>query len=175
MTTTKDKNTPLEPLGPGSVLPYQREGIVNLARRFAQVLLAAVSEATPADGLKNEFGLLVAISHASGLEQKTLGAVMALDLTTISQLVDVLEGKGYVRRVASPSDRRAKLVEITAAGQRFVGEHRPAVIKVQSEVLSVLTQQERQVLTDMLARVIQANPQYDRPGGGRRAPRSKGD
>jgi DNA-binding MarR family transcriptional regulator len=137
--------------------------------------MAAVSEVVPADGLRNEMGVLVAVANASGLEQKALGAVMALDLTTISQLVDVLERKGFVRRVGSPVDRRSKLVEITRAGQRYVAEHRPRVIKIQNEVLSVLSEAERAALTDMIARVIQANPQYDRPGGGRRAPKAKDD
>ena len=155
------------------MLDYQRVGIVNLARRFGQVLLSAVSEATPEDGLRHEFGLLVAISHASGLEQKSLAAMMALDLTTIGQLVDALEGKGQVRRVNSTIDRRVKHVEITDKGRRHITKHRPEALKAQDEVLAVLSEQERQTLADLIARVIQANPQHDRPGAGRRAPKPK--
>jgi DNA-binding MarR family transcriptional regulator len=160
-------------IGPGTVLDYQREGIVNLARRFGQVLMSAVSAVTPQEGLRNEFGLLVAISHMSGLEQKTLAAAMALDVTTVGQLVDVLEKKGRVRRVSSSTDRRVKLIEITDAGRRHVAEHRPKVIKAQAEVLAVLSEQERRTLTELIARVIAANPQHDRPGAGRRSPKSK--
>jgi hypothetical protein len=64
-------------------------------------------------------------------------------------------------------------VEITQVGQRYVAEHRPRIIKIQNEVLSVLSKEERLALTDMIARVIQSNPQYDRPGGGRRAPKAR--
>lgn len=162
-------------LGPGVVLDYQRVGIVNLARRLGQVLMSAVSEAVPQDGLRNEFGLLVAISHVSGIDQKSLAAVMALDVTTIGQLVDALEGKSLVRRVNSATDRRVKLVEITDKGRRLIAEYRPRIIKAQAEVLAVLSEQERRTLTDLIARVIQANPQHDRPGAGRRPPKPKTD
>lgn len=161
--------------GPGTVLDYQRVGIVNLARRFSQVLMSATSQVVPEDGLRNEFGLLVAISHVSGLDQKSLAAVMALDVTTVGQLVDVLEQKGRVRRFSSSGDRRVKLVEITQAGRQHVAEHRMKVIEAQAEVLAVISEQERQILTDLIARVIQANPQHDRPGAGRRPPKPKNE
>jgi MarR family transcriptional regulator, temperature-dependent positive regulator of motility len=160
-------------IGPGTVLDYQRVGIVNLARKFSQVLMSAVSEVVPDDGLRYEFGLLVAISHVSGIEQKNLAAVMSLDVTTIGQLVDVLESKGLVRRISSRTDRRVKLVEITKEGGRLVDEYRPKVLAAQDDVLARLSKQERQFLTDLMTRVIQANPHHDRPGAGRRPPKPK--
>lgn len=160
-------------MGPGVVLDYQRVGIVNLARRFSQVLMSAVSEVVPQDGLRYEFGLLIAVSHVSGTEQKNLAAIMSLDVTTIGQLVDALEGKGLVRRISSTTDRRVKLVEITKHGRQLIAEYRPAVLKAQNEVLSRLSDQERQVLVDLMSRVVEANPHHDRPGAGRRPPKSK--
>jgi DNA-binding MarR family transcriptional regulator len=157
------------------VLEYQRQGLVNLARRFAQVFMSATAEAVPEGGQRNEFGLLVAISNVSGLEQKSLATVISLDVTTVGQLIDTLESKGLVQRVSSPTDRRVKLVEITEKGKRYIVEHRPKVLKAQSEVLAVLSEKERQTLTDLLARVIEANPHHDRPGAGRRSPKPKTD
>lgn len=162
-------------MGPGTVLGYQRVGIVNLARKFSQVLMSAVSEVVPEDGLRYEFGLLVAISHVSGIDQKSLAAVMSLDVTTIGQLVDALEGKGLVRRISAPADRRVNLVEITKQGRRLVTEYRPKVLKAQDEVLAILSGEERRTLTDLIARVIQANPHHDRPGAGRRPPKAKSE
>ena len=176
MATVAKPRTEAPPVhGPGTVLDYQRVGIVNLARRLGQVLMSAVSEVTPEDGLRNEFGLLVAISHVSGLDQKSLAAVMALDVTTIGQLVDALEGKGLVRRLNSAIDRRVKHVEITQKGRRLIAEYRPKILETQNEVLAVLSEQERRTLADLMARVIQANPQHDRPGAGRRAPKAKNE
>ena len=160
-------------VGPGVVQDYQRQGPVHLARRLAQVLMSATIEATPQPSMRNEFGLLVAISHLPGLEQKKLSSVMALDPASVGQLIDELERKGWVRRVPSGSDRRVKHIEITRDGQRHVDNYRPGVIKAQAEVLKVLSAQERRTLVDLMARVIEANPDHDRPGAGRRAPQQK--
>ena len=165
----------LPTVGPGVVLNYQRVGIVNLARRFSQVLMSAVSEVVPQDGLRYEFGLLVAVSHVSGTEQKNLAAVMSIDVTTIGQLIDALEGKGLVRRISSPTDRRVKLVEITKQGRQLVDEYRPSVLKAQNDVLASLSEKERLVLVDLMSRVVEANPHHDRPGAGRRPPKAKTD
>jgi MarR family transcriptional regulator, lower aerobic nicotinate degradation pathway regulator len=171
--STADRRESLRVVGPGVVLDYQRVGIVNLARRFSQVLMSAVSEVVPQDGLRYEFGLLVAISHVPNLEQKNLAAVMSLDVTTIGQLVDVLEGKGLVRRISSSTDRRVKLVEITKQGRHLVAEFRPSVLKAQNDVLAPLSEKERLVLTELMSRVVEANPHHDRPGAGRRPPKPK--
>jgi DNA-binding MarR family transcriptional regulator len=154
--------------------PYNRAP-VHLARRLAQVLISAVGQATPADGLRNEFGLLVAISQNPGLDQKRLAASMVMDATTIGQLLDNLERKGHVRRAASPTDRRVNLIEVTAAGREVVETYRPKVLAAQDEVLAVLTEAEKRTMLELMARVVAANPQHDRPGGGRRPPRAQSD
>ena len=162
-------------VGPGIVQNYQRQGPVNLARRLSQVLLSAVSEAVPAQSLRNEFGTLVAVAHLPGLEQKKIATVLALDATSVGQIIDHLESRGFVRRVGSPTDRRVKFIEATSDGLRYVAEHRPNVIKAQADALKVLTSQERKTLIDLMTRVIEANPQHDRPGAGRRPPRPRSD
>ena len=160
-------------LGPGTVLPFQRVP-VQLTRRVAQILLSVVhdvvSDSIDQSVLRNRMGLLVAISNLSGIDQKSLAAVMALDATTVGQIVDDLENRGFVRRVGSRVDRRVKHVEIMPAGQAFVEKMRPKILAAQRQALSCLSDSERETLIDLLARIVQANPEHDRPGGGRRAP-----
>jgi DNA-binding MarR family transcriptional regulator len=158
---------------PGIVQGYQRQGPVNLARRLSQILLSAVVEALPPQSLRNQFGTLVAIANMPGLEQKKIATVLALDATSVGQIIDHLENMGLVRRTVSPTDRRVKFVEATPEGLRHIAEHRPKVIKAQADVLSVLSAEERKTLVDLMARVIEANPQLDRPGAGRRPPKPK--
>ena len=158
-----------ERVGPGMVLPFQRVP-VQLARRFSQVLLSVVSEVTAEHLVRNEMGLLVAVSQLRGIDQKGIAALLAFDSTSVGQIIDSLESKGYVRRVGSTTDRRVKHVEITPAGQAFVDETRPKILAAQRKVLACLTDAERETLLDLMTRVIEANPEHDRPGGGRRAP-----
>ena len=158
------------PIGPGMVLPFQRVP-VQLGRRFSQVLMSATSEVT-ADHLgRNEMGLLVAISQVPGLDQKSLATLMAFDATSVGQAIDALEGKGFVRRIGSLTDRRVKNVETTEDGAAFVSRMRPKVLAAQRKALACLSEVERQTLLDLMVRVIEANPQHDRPGGGRRPPK----
>lgn len=175
MTTSKKASTDdaAQRAAPGVVQPYQRQGPVNLARRLSQILLSAVAEVVPPDGLRNEMGTLVAIANLPGLEQKKIATVMALDATSVGQIIDQLESKGFVRRTVSQADRRVKFVAPTPEGLRHIAEHRPKVLKAQAEVLSVLSAEERKTLIDLMARIIEANPHHDRPGAGRRPPKSK--
>lgn len=177
MATTTSKrastDTVEQRIEPGAVQPYQRQGPVNLARRLSQILLSAVAEVAPPDGLRNELGTLVAISQLPGLEQKKIATVMALDVTSVGQIIDHLESKGFVRRAVSPADRRVKFVTATPEGLRHIAERRPKVLKAQAEVLSVLSDAERKTLIDLMARVIEANPHHDRPGAGRRPPKPR--
>jgi DNA-binding MarR family transcriptional regulator len=143
-----------------------------LARRFSQILLSRVFQAVPPDSARNEFGVLVAISQTTGLDQKSIAAMMAFDATSVGQLIDNLERKGQVRRVASPTDRRVNIVEITKVGEAVVAEYRPRVLKAQDDALAVLSQTEKKMLLDLMARVVEANPVHDRPGGGRRPPKA---
>jgi DNA-binding MarR family transcriptional regulator len=170
---TSETTTSRPAIGPGVVQDHQRIAAVHLARRVSQILNAAVSECVPDDFLRNEFGVLVAIATTPGLEQKSIAAMMAFDATTIGQIIDQLEQRGFVRRMVSASDRRVRNVEVTEEGQRFVAKHRPLSLQAQRNVLKVLTAEERRTLLDLMARLIEAHPQFDRPGAGRRSPKSR--
>ncbi len=50
------------------------------------------------------------------MKMSQLAAEMQLDPKRLTKMVDLLEEAGYVRRVAEPLDRRARNVELTAAG-----------------------------------------------------------
>ena len=51
---------------------------------------------------------------------------------TVGSIVDQLERAGYVERAADPRDRRARLVTITAKGQRLIELSAPIVRRVES-------------------------------------------
>ena len=154
---------------PGTVLPFQRVP-VQLGRRFTQILVSVMSEVTAETFERNRMGLLVAIRNLSGIDQKSLANVMALDPTSVGQVVDDLENRGFVRRVGSRIDRRVKHVEITEAGRAYVEKMRPKVLAAQRKALACLSDTEVETLLDLMTRVVKANPAHDRPGGGRRAP-----
>jgi DNA-binding MarR family transcriptional regulator len=149
-----------------------------LARRFAQICTTACAEAVEEAGLTPlEFALMAYINPADGepdLDQSALAGRLGVDRNSASLLVAGLERKSLVTRRPSPADRRMRLVRLTDRGERLFAELHPRGLELQQQVLDVLVPGEREVLLDLLARVIQANPERARPGSGRRRRGSNG-
>jgi DNA-binding MarR family transcriptional regulator len=146
---------------------------LTLGRRFYQIAVAVAAELHERErtGLRHlEFGVMIHLHAAPGLDQNTLAERMALDRTSISALVYRLEQQGLIERAVNGADRRARQLRLTQAGKSLYDRVRPKAHAAQERILSVLTTAERRSLMDMLARVIDANLAYVRPGAGRRSP-----
>ena len=146
---------------------------IALARRFYQIATAVTAEVHEHEktGLRHlEFGVMVRLHDTPGLDQNSLAEWMALDRTTISALVFRLEQRGLIERAVNGADRRARMLRLTTKGKTLHDRVREKAAAAQARILSVLAPGERRVLVDLLARVIEANMAYARPGAGRRRP-----
>jgi DNA-binding MarR family transcriptional regulator len=142
---------------------------IALSRRLYQIAVARAAEVQDGHGIVPlEFAVLIHLTASPGIDQNTLSARLALDRTSTGALVQGLEGKGLVTRTVSSTDRRARILELTAKGAALHAKLRPKGEAAQAEILSVLSAAERKALIDMLVRVIDANEAYVRPGAGRR-------
>ena len=106
--------------------------------------------------------------------QIRLAELAGLDKTTMVVTLDALEKAGLARRVPSDTDRRARVVAVTEAGERLVETSRKVVTELYDDVLSSLPGDERQALVNALVRLVEgrlASPlHYERPP---RRPRGK--
>lgn len=143
-----------------------------LARRFFQICTTASAEAVEsADLTPLEFAVLAYANAVDGepdLDQTALAGRLGVDRNTTSLLVGSLEAKRLVKRRFSDADRRVRLVSLTAEGERLFAQLHPRAVELQEHVLDALDPAERDVLIDLLMRVIEANPDRVRPGAGRR-------
>ena len=98
---------------------------------------------------------------------------MGTDRTNVGQVVDNLEAEGLVERRVSGVDRRARHLYATARATELRDRMRPKVLAAQAAVLAPLEPAEREVLIDLLTRVVEGNEVEARPGAGRRPPRKK--
>ena len=73
---------------------------------------------------------------------------------TMTSTLDTLERRGWVRRIPNPNDRRSVLVEITPEGRAVTDEVLPGIRQVESSMMSVLTQAEREQLARLLDKVL---------------------
>ncbi len=146
---------------------------IALARRFYQIATAATAEVHEQEhtGLRHlEFGVMVRLHDTPGLDQNSLADWLSLDRTTISTLVFRLEQLGLIERPVNGADRRARVLRLTSKGKALHDRVRPITQAAQERILKVLTAAERRSFVDLLARVIDGNQAYVRPGAGRRRP-----
>jgi DNA-binding MarR family transcriptional regulator len=93
---------------------------VTSIMRVHQILLARLNEALEPHGLtfaRYEALMLLRFSRAGSLPLGKIGARLQVHPTSVTNLIDGLEKRGYVRRTPHPSDRRTTLAAITAPGR----------------------------------------------------------
>jgi DNA-binding MarR family transcriptional regulator len=73
---------------------------------------------------------------------------------TMTATLDLLEQRGWIRRIPNPADRRSVLVEITPTGRETTDQLLPGIRSLERGILSALTRDERAQLLDMLAKVL---------------------
>ena len=145
-----------------------------LARRFTQICIASTAEAVAsADLTPMQYALLPNLRAEPGMDQNSLAARLGIDRNSTSVLVQQLVTRGLVERHVSEADRRARLLRLTPKGERIHTKLAPAAVASQQRILEVLAPKERELLIDLLARVIEANRALARPGAGRRKRSSK--
>ena len=72
---------------------------------------------------------------------------------TMTSVLDTLERKGYVQRLADPDDRRRVLVEVTPAAQAVLDRMLPEVQQVSAVIMGILGDDKLRALLDALALV----------------------
>ena len=73
---------------------------------------------------------------------------------TMTATLDLLEHRGWIRRIPNPDDRRSVLIEITPDGRATADQLLPGIRTVERSILSALTHDERACLLDLLAKVL---------------------
>jgi len=102
-----------------------------------------------------------------GIDQIGLAARLGIDRNHTSLLIDQLEAKGLVERRVDPTDRRARRLYLTKKGERLFERLSPSMLAVNERILAPLEPVEREMLLDLLIRVIEGNWVHARPGAGR--------
>lgn len=100
-----------------------------------------------------QFAALRALEEVGEADQATLAEIIAYDRVTIGGLVDRLEGKGLVSRRVGKHDRRTKQVRLSAEGRAQLKKIRARIPRVNVQLLSALSADERKTLLGLLAKV----------------------
>lgn len=131
----------------------------HLIRRLHQQSTQVFVQRTQAAGFDLtavQFAALDAIQSQPGTDQASLAEMIAYDRATIGGVIERLEQKGWVRRVVSERDRRARELSLTAEGKRILAALLPVVRELQDEILQPLNEVDRARFLKLARKVVQA-------------------
>lgn len=135
--------------------PLSTECFMNIARASDQ-LLGELNRRLKADfDLSISAATVLAIIDGAG-EPITPGviaerAIIAAASTT--SVLDTLERRGLVERRPHPTDRRKLLIDLTSSGRSAIDKILPGVHRLETAVMSALSEDERRDLLGLIAKV----------------------
>jgi DNA-binding MarR family transcriptional regulator len=126
----------------------------HLIRRAQQISTALFTdECARFDLTSVQYAALSAISANPRVDATRLSSLIAFDRSTIGDVLERMEAKGWILRIASPDDRRIKLVQLSPSGVRLLREVGPAVRRVQQRLLAPLAKEDRATIIRLLAQL----------------------
>ncbi|MEV1146947.1 MarR family transcriptional regulator [Micromonospora sp. NPDC049799] len=93
-------------------------------------------------------------ARAGDLTQRQIGEACGIDKTTMVVTLDQLEAAGLARRRPSPTDRRARLVEVTGQGVVVLDRAQEIAARIQQDVLAGLPPAQREALLRSLENLV---------------------
>ena len=131
----------------------------QLMRTLLRACASVRRQLQPTDGQSNSprprgFGhILDLLVENNGMSQQQLAASLYIRPQSISEAIGILESRGYIRKEASPADRRVTLIHITEEGRAqaavLAGERRQHA----QQFFTVLTEEEKDSLMQILSKL----------------------
>ena len=101
------------------------------------------------------YAVLTRLTAGEAPTQYALADDVGYDKTRVIAVLDGLEAAGLVTRRPDPSDRRARIITITAAGRRRQAAAQKDIRAMEESILSELPASERNLLVKALARLAE--------------------
>lgn len=113
-----------------------------------------VNKVIQSSGLNpTEFAVLELLYHKGDQPMQQIGGKILLASGSITYVVDKLEQKGLLKRIACPNDRRVTYAKITDEGKNFIQEIFPDHAQQIHYLMSSLTDDEKQEAIELLKKL----------------------
>jgi DNA-binding MarR family transcriptional regulator len=130
----------------------------HLIRRAQQIAVAIfIEECAAFDLTPVQYAAMVAIDEHEGIDATRLSAQIAFDRSTLGNVLERLEARGFVVRYPSPEDKRIKLLKLSPQGRAVVRRAEEGVRRAQDRILAPLAAKDRRLLLDLLAQLVEVN------------------
>jgi len=110
----------------------------------------------------DQFTVMRTLLENEGITQRELTKLMSSDPNTVASLLARMERAGLLQRQAHEKDRRALRLRLKPAGRRKYEAARVIAVAMQSEVLSALPEERREMFLQNLDLVAEACSQVAR-------------
>jgi DNA-binding MarR family transcriptional regulator len=141
-------------------LDLETEGIVERIHRLERFVDRAMQETLDAFDLSHGEWKVLAILRRAGPPYRgkpgTLAKRLALSSGAMTNRLDNMEARGFVRRLDDPDDRRGVIVELTDEGKQLWDATVGAQAEKESIVASALGDREKRQLNELLRRLMHA-------------------
>jgi DNA-binding MarR family transcriptional regulator len=143
----------------GFLKPVKHKGHETLLNIFitANLLIKEAQQLFRPYGLTDaQFDILMILETQSEngmLNQTKLGHMLLVNRSNVTGLVDRMEQAGWVRRIPDGDDRRINLVEITDTGRKILDITKSIYIKRIEDITSVLSNDEKNLLIEILEKI----------------------
>lgn len=104
----------------------------------------------------SQFDIIATLGNTNGMSFKELGDKTLITKGTLTGVVDRLEAKELVRRIASPSDKRSQIVQLTRKGAALFERVFPAHLSHVERAFADFSQAELDGMETMLHRLREA-------------------
>jgi DNA-binding MarR family transcriptional regulator len=116
---------------------------------------AIEKELQPLDITTAQFVVFNSIARSGGRTIGELCRVIGYDSGAMTRLLDRIEKKGLIRRVANPDDRRSFLIELTEQSAALVPKARRKVLAVFATLLQGFSDREATALKASLEKILE--------------------
>jgi DNA-binding MarR family transcriptional regulator len=104
-------------------------------QRAARALARRFDVAMKPIGLNNgQFSLMMSLNRPVPATMKSVSELLAMDRTTLTAALKVLERRGLVKTETDPKDRRGRLLTLTEAGAAILSAALPIWTRVHAEI-----------------------------------------
>lgn len=144
-----DRERPEREEGSAADVFHLLDTVARKLRRFQRQTIDK-ADLTPA-----QYSVLSLLWDRDGRQLVEVAGACCCSPSTITGVVDTLESKGLVQRVAHPQDRRSLLVVLTERGKALRGDT-PGLEKIFDGCCGGMPQGDLQQLAELLRRLDQA-------------------
>ena len=108
-----------------------------------------------------EWRIMAVLGDSGPTTQRELSQATLMDKVPVNRACKTLEARGLARRKPNANDGRSHLLELTTEGRAVHSGIMPLALKIEDELFSVLTEEERRLMREMLVRLRENAGDFD--------------